>query len=289
MGKAYEYGVLIKPKVLVAMVLLYATSFFTSHATMNDEPFGLKGFLLGLVAVTSAVSGANALNCFIDSDIDALMTRTLGRPLVRGTIGPSGALYFSGVLLAVGMLISGFLGPIPFLLFLEGTGTYLLLYTVVLKKRTSLNVLATAPSVAAPAWFGWYMGGAPIYPVGLLLGALVAVWGPLHLWSLAYAYSNDYLKANIPMLSATSDRRWAVKRILTVLTVLIVSSYTLTPWSKTQLYIIGTTLLNALLAVVGYRLWKGMSKRDGWVLFKLTAPYIVLVLILFMTDKLLTT
>jgi len=286
MERAYEYGVLLKPKVLLAMMALYVASYFSSYATMGRGPMEIDGFLTGLAAVAAAVSGANALNCYVDRDIDALMARTWGRPLVLGTIGPLGALTFSGVLLLSASVLSLSLGLVPFLLFLEGSVTYLFLYTVLLKRRTSLNVLATAPSVAAPAWFGWYMGGAPLYPVGLLMGFLVAIWGPLHLWSLAYAYSKDYSRAGVPMLPSVVSREKAIRGILATLLVLMASSYLLIPWAKSSAYAVGVSLINVPLGYVGLRFYRERSNKAGWWLFKLTAPYIVVVLLSFALDGL---
>jgi protoheme IX farnesyltransferase len=289
MYRAYEYGVLLKPKILLAMLALYAASFISSYASRGGGPLEITPFLIGFAAVVAAVSGANALNCYIDRNIDALMARTLRRPLVLGTIGPRGALTFSVVLLTAASVISLHLGPVPFLLFLEGIGFYLLLYTVLLKRRTRLNVLATAPSVAAPAWFGWYMGGAPLYPVGLMMGILVAIWGPLHIWSLAYAYSKDYLRAGVPMLPAAVNPRKAVHSILGALALLISSSYLLIPWTRSQIYAPGVSLINVPLLMAGLRFYRTGSKRSGWWLFKLTAPYIVVVLSAFTLDQILFT
>ncbi|MGD2141971.1 MAG: protoheme IX farnesyltransferase [Candidatus Bathyarchaeota archaeon] len=286
MGKAYEYGVLLKPKVLVAMLALYVASYFSSYAASGGGPLHLDLFVLGFLAVAIAVSGANALNCYMDRDIDALMTRTWGRPLALGTIQPLDALAFSGALLVAASVISFYLGAVPFLLFLEGSGSYLFLYTSLAKRKTSINVLATAPSVATPAWFGWYIGGAPLYPVGILMGLLVAVWGPLHLWSLAYAYSKDYSKAGIPMLPTVIKGKGAILGILGVLATLIASSYMLIPWINSEIYLLGISFINIPLALAGLRFYITGRNRHGWLLFKLTAPYIVLVLLLFMVDQL---
>jgi len=287
MGKAYEYGVLLKPKVLGAMLALYVASYLSSHATVLETPLDVTSFLVGFAAVAIAVSGANALNCYLDRDIDALMARTWGRPLALGTIQPFDALAFSGVLLTVAAILSMYLGTLPFLLFLEGSGTYLLLYTVMMKRRTRLNVLATAPSVAAPAWFGWYLGGAPMFPVGWLMGLLVAIWGPLHLWSLAYAYSKDYVRVEVPMFTAVVSSEDAVRGISVALSCLMLSSYLLVPWTSSATYILLVTLLNIPLATAGIQFYRKRTKRSGWLLFKLSAPYIVVVLLSYMVDCIL--
>ncbi len=287
MSRAYEYGVLLKPKVLLAMLILYVASYLASYSSVGGGHFEVNTFLIGFAAVAAAVSGANALNCYIDRDIDALMVRTWGRPLVIGTVGQWEAITFGTALLAGAFVLSLYLGLIPFLLFAEGSAFYIIIYTFLLKRRTKLNVLATAPSVAAPAWFGWYLGGSPIYPVGLLLGFLVAIWGPLHIWSLAYAYSKDYARVGVPMLPAVLPQRKAVLGIQCAIILLVSSSYLLVPWTASPAYILGISIINVTLLVVGLRLYRTRSNRAGWWLFKLTAPYIIVVLISYALDRFL--
>ncbi|MBT4319745.1 protoheme IX farnesyltransferase [Candidatus Bathyarchaeota archaeon] len=279
---AYDYGVLLKPKVLLAMLGLYLTTFFTSSIVSGDFSVDYFQFFIGFMAVALSVSGANALNCVYDHDIDTLMTRTSGRPLVRGTISLPNASLFSWVTLGLSAILAVYLGVIPLMLLVEGAGSYLLLYTVIFKRKTSVNVLFTAPSVAAPAWFGWYLGGAPLYPVGLVMGALVAIWGPLHLWSIALAFTKDYEKVGIPMFPSMVSRKKAISGVLSAQMLLIASSYSLVLWTDSSLYLIGVTLLNMLMMGAGYKLYKSESNRDGWVLFKMTSPYILLVFLLFM-------
>ena len=279
---AYDYGVLLKPKVLLAMLGLYLTTFFTSSIVSGDFSVDYFQFFIGFMAVALSVSGANALNCVYDHDIDTLMTRTSGRPLVRGTISLPNASLFSWVTLGLSAILAVYLGVIPLMLLAEGAGSYLLLYTVIFKRKTSVNVLFTAPSVAAPAWFGWYLGGAPLYPVGLVMGAMVAIWGPLRLWSIALAFTKDYEKVGIPMFPSMVSRKKAISGVLSAQMLLIASSYSLVLWTDSSLYLIGVTLLNMLMMGAGYKLYKSESNRDGWVLFKLTSPYILLVFLLFM-------
>ena len=282
---AYDYGVLLKPKVLLAMLALYLTTFFTSSIYAGNINVNYLEFFIGFMAVAFSVSGANALNCVYDQDIDSLMIRTSGRPLVRGTISLSDASFFSWTLLAVSGLLAIRLGLIPVILLVEGAGSYLLLYTVLLKRKTSINVLFTAPSVAAPAWFGWYLGGAPLYPVGLIMGVLVAIWGPLHLWSIAFAYSRDYERVGIPMFPSIVNRKNAINGILLALSLLLGSSYILAIWAESVWYLVGVSILNLILGIAGVKLYISDSNKAGWVLFKLTSPYIILVFLLFLLTQ----
>lgn len=284
METIYNYGVLLKPKVLLAMLALYLTTYFTSTIYSGGASYDALLFSMGFMAVAFSVSAANALNCYLDRDVDSAMARTSGRPLVQGTISPSGALGFSGVMMMVATGLAISLGPLPLLLLIEGAGSYLLLYTLVLKRRSSLNVLFTAPSVAAPAWFGWHLGGAPLYPLGLLMGLLVAVWGPLHIWSLAYVYAKDYTRAGVPMVPVIMPRDRAIMWILVALGLMTGSSYLLAPWAGSLLYVVGVTVVNVPLILAGVNLFRVKSNRSGWLLFKLSAPYIILVFTIFLAS-----
>jgi protoheme IX farnesyltransferase len=186
------------------------------------------------------------------------------------------------MMVATALAIS--LGTLPFLLLVEGAGSYLLLYTLILKRRSSVNVLSTAPSVAAPAWLGWYLGGAPLYPLGLLMGLIVAVWGPLHLWSIAYVYAKDYTRVGVPMMPTVVPKEEAIRWILIALGFLLGSSYLLTPWAGSLLYSVGVTVVNIPLILVGINLYSKKSNKSGWLLFKMTAPYIIIVFLLFLVS-----
>lgn len=281
----YSYGVLLKPKITLALLALYVTSFLTSSLFFGGGPFEFRWFLVGFMAVAFAVTGSNGLNCYIDRDIDAGMARTSGRPLVLGSIHPQSALVFSLAMMAAAGAIALWLGPTSVLILVEGAGSYLVLYSMFLKRRSMWNVLANAPSVAAPAWFGWYMGGAPLLPLGLLMGTLVAIWGPLHLWSLAYAFKKDYLRVGVPMLSTVLPDDRAVKGIQVALAAMIASSYLLTPWAGRLTYVVGVTALNVPLIIVGRNLGGDNPRRTAWWLFKLSAPYIILLFLVFMASK----
>jgi protoheme IX farnesyltransferase len=285
MGHFYDFGVLLKPKVTLAMLGLFVASYLTS-TRFSGEGINLFLFFIGFIAVIAAVSGANVLNCYFDKDIDSIMARTSGRPLVTGSIGSSGALSFSGLMIFTASALAFSLGPIPVLFLLTGFGSYVWLYTILLKRKTIWNVFANAPSVAAPAWFGWYLGGATFFPVGFLMGFIVALWGPLHLWGLAFAFSKDYKRVGVPMFPTVVSIDIAINGILVSMLLLIASSYLLFVWARTYIFLICVTFLNLPLFLSGIKLYKEKSRRVGWWLFKITAPYIILLFFLFMFNQL---
>jgi protoheme IX farnesyltransferase len=269
------------------MLALYLTTFFTSSIYTDKFSLNYFQFFIGFMAVALSVSGANALNCVYDRDIDGIMIRTSGRPMARGTISVWDASLFSWSMLTLSAVLAVYLGRIPVILLVEGVVSYLLLYTLVLKRKTSINVLFTGPSVAAPALFGWYLGGAPLYPVGFVMGAVVAIWGPLHLWSIVFAFNKDYERVGIPMLPTLLNREHAIIVVLSALGLLISSSYLLAIWAKSQWYLIGVSILNLILVGSGLRLYSLKRNKDAWILFKLTSPYIILVFLIFLFSQFL--
>jgi protoheme IX farnesyltransferase len=285
-NRLYAWGILLKPKVLVAMVALYVTTYLSSYLMNVENAPGFYLFLQGLAAVVVAVSGANALNCYLDRDIDSIMVRTQGRLVAMVTAGEVPARDMSVLLLAVASTLSLLLGLVPFSLFVVGTGFYLLVYTALLKRRTAWNVLATLPSIASPAFLGWYLGGAPLIPVGFLVIFLIAVWGPLHLWSLAYAYSKDYSRVDVPMMTALMPKDVASKTILLMVMLQVASSYLLATWT-TKFYLVGISIFNVVLLGLGLVFIRDPTSRLAYRIFKLSAPYIVVLLLLFMLDQLL--
>lgn len=275
----------MKPRILMAMLALYSASYLGSCASLRGFPFDSSRFFVGFLSVFTAVGGSNVLNCYIDRDVDAVMVRTRRRPIPKGIIRPARALVFSLILLVPASALSLSFGVTSFLLItVLGAGTYIIIYTIFTKRRTSLNVLTVAPSVAAPAWFGWIIGGAPFNLEALILGLLIAVWGPLHLWSISYSFSNDYKMCKIPMLPSVVSSRRAVNSIITSLIALISFSYLLSI-SSSMIYTFIVTFLNIPLIIAGIRFFKKPSNISSWKLFKITAPYIILVLIAFTIDK----
>ena len=277
-------GVLLKPKVILAMAALYITTFFSAVLRNPGDSINFNLFTMGLLAVLISVSGANALNCYFDRDIDSIMVRTQGRRIAIGIVGATETRSFGVLLLLISLAISINLGMVPFMILVTGAGFYLLLYTSLLKRRTIFNVAATLPSIASPAFFGWYLGGAPISPVGIGILLIIAIWGPLHLWTLAYAFSKDYSRTEVPMFTSVSSPITASNTIILTLMLQVLSSYILAYWAKTSLYIVGISIFNIIILLYGFDFYRDRSNRKAYRIFKLTAPYIIVLLSLFVLD-----
>jgi protoheme IX farnesyltransferase len=205
----WDFVALTKPRIL-PMVIFTALPVFGMAGTRPEPPVAAV-ILLGIVAAAAA---ANALNCYVERDRDALMERTRSRPLPRAALRPAAALGFgvalavlsTGILLVAGGWLAASLGVASILF-------YVFVYTVWLKPRSVWNaVVGGAAGAAAPLIADAAVDGA-VGPAGLLLFAIVFFWQPPHVWAIALFRKADYERAGIPMLpSVIGDQptRWRI-------------------------------------------------------------------------------
>ena len=283
-----SYWGLMKPKILVAMLLLYLAPLI-ANIDLTVSMTSLFYYFLGFVGVLTSVGGANALNCYLDRDIDKIMVRTRRRPIPLGRVKPEHAFYFSLTLLGFAFLLSVIAGLtlslIPMFLLLSGVTCYILLYTILTKRRSITNIFFVSPANACPVWLGWFLAFGSINLHGLILGMLAALWGPLHLWIIAYIYSQDYRKAKIPMFPVLIEKRKSVLSIFVVSMLLVFASYIpyLLGFNK-LIYLFTITGLNSLMVYLSVRFILNPTGHNSWRLFKLTAPFIILVIFVSVID-----
>ncbi|MCP8305310.1 MAG: protoheme IX farnesyltransferase [archaeon] len=268
--KTLAYWQLTKPRITFAIISLYILSLIIS----SSGDFRVES-LVGATAVFISIAGSNALNCYIDRDIDQVMARTKRRPIPSGKIKAKDALMFGMFLICISFVLASFLGYLPTFFLLLGLFSYIILYTLLLKRKSILNVFATAPAIATPVWFGWAMGRGTLDLQGLLMSSLVMLWGPLHLWSLATTFAKDYGKVSIPMLPSVVGRKKACGHILVLSIILSFTSILMFFLGYYGfVYLIGATIFNALLIFLSVRAVLRPTNRRSWFIYKFSAPYI---------------
>ena len=288
MGSASDYWRLTKPRVTLAIFLLFLLAALAGAGTTIWQSAAAHNWrlTLGTAIVLMSVAGSNALNNRLDSDIDKLMGRTRLREIPSGKISNRSAQYFGLTILAISVILalaSEFYFPI---LLAVGLSSYLLLYTVILKRHNVLSVLGAGPAVASPVWVGWIIGKGYLDLAGFLTGVLVMVWGPLHLWGLATVFSEDYRVASVPMLPAVIGvrrSRWFLLALALVLSVASLSLYFLGYYGA--IYLAGMTLTNSLLLIVSVMSVVRPSGRRNWIMYKFSAPYMVIALLFAAVDR----
>lgn len=213
-----DYIALLKPKVMSLVV-------FTAFVGMWIAPgFGGVHPLIAAVAVVCVAVGAGAagaINMWYDRDIDAVMTRTQGRPLPMGRMAPDEALGYGVVLSLASVVLMGVaVNWVAAGLLAAANAFYVLIYTVWLKRRTPQNIVIGGAAGAFPPMIGWaaVTGDISLYSVVLFL--VIFLWTPPHFWALSLFANSDYQRANIPMMTVTAGAR-ATKWQMLVYTVLL--------------------------------------------------------------------
>src|ERR1700729_198393 len=213
------YLALTKPRVIELLLVTAIPAMLLAHRGSVNPLLILNTLVGGMLAA----GGANTLNCVADADIDKKMKRTAQRPLARAAVPTGHALVF-GLVLSVASfgwlwwttnLLSGLLavGTIAF---------YVFVYTLLLKRRTSQNVVWGGAAGCMPVMIAWSAVTGTIAWPALVMFAIIFFWTPPHTWALAMRYKDDYKAAGVPMLPAVATERQVTKQILiyTWLTVL---------------------------------------------------------------------
>jgi protoheme IX farnesyltransferase len=199
-------GALVGGLVKVKQTLLLV---FTAYAAYVAGGGLSKGILrqLELVAISfTAVASVTAINMYFDRDIDAVMKRTRSRPLASGRIRPGYALAASLALLVASIIAGYRVFNIWYSIgIMVGFVFDIFAYTLLLKRRSPVNIVAGAVAGGAPALGGWAAATGGIDAAALLFSLIVAAWVPAHIWFLATFYRDDYERAGVPMLPVVAD------------------------------------------------------------------------------------
>ncbi len=219
-----DYLALTKPRIIELLLV-------TTVPTMILAADGLPSLWLvaaTLLGGTLAAASANTLNCVYDRDIDQVMHRTRNRPLVTGAISPRAATVFGLILgsLAVGWLalavnvLSGFLA-------LVAIAFYVLLYTMVLKRRTAQNIVWGGAAGCMPVLIGWAAVNNSLTWTPWVLFAVIFFWTPPHYWPLSLRFRDDYANAGVPMLPVVAEQAVVARQIVAYSWVMVAATLAL--------------------------------------------------------------
>jgi protoheme IX farnesyltransferase len=196
-----------------------------------------------LVGGAAAAASAHALNCVVDADIDAVMKRTARRPLAKGQVPPRNALVFG---LALGVLSAVWLGLttnwLAAGLSVAAIAFYVLVYTLLLKRRTYQNIVWGGAAGCMPVVIGWAAVTGTVQWPALVMFGVIFFWTPPHFWALAMRYRDDYAAAGVPMLPVVAKPVQVSRRILAY-------SWVMAAW--TLLLVPATSWVYAAVAVLG--------------------------------------
>jgi protoheme IX farnesyltransferase len=215
------YVALTKPRIIE---LLLVTTVPTMVLAARGLPSGWL-VLATLVGGSLAAGSANALNCWYDRDIDGVMHRTERRPLARHVVEPRNALVFGlvlGVLATVELAVTTNL--LSAVLADAAIAFYVLVYTMLLKRRTSQNIVWGGAAGCMPVVIGWSAVTGSVSWAAVVLFAVIFFWTPPHFWALAMRFRDDYAAAGVPMLPVVAAPAAVARRIVAYSWVMVATS-----------------------------------------------------------------
>ncbi len=227
---AVAYVGLMKPRIIELLLLTTVPVMFL--AQRGVPPLGLVAATV--VGGTLSAGSANALNCVYDRDIDERMRRTRRRALPRHIVSPVSALVFGLLLGVLSTLMLGFLvNWLSAGLALAANVFYVVGYTMILKRRTSQNIVWGGAAGCFPALIGWTAVTGQLAWAPVVLFLVVFFWTPPHFWALAIRYREDYAAAGVPMLPVVAGAKTVAGQIVVYSYVMVATSLLLWPVAPT--------------------------------------------------------
>lgn len=286
-----DYIEVSKPRIVIVLVITAVTSMLAAtrfDGTPNSawDISILKLFFL-IVCGSLSSMGASAINQFYDKNIDNLMVRTSKRPIPSGRLKANNVLIY-GLALCVAAVILAWLTLNPMATFMIALGIffYVVIYTLLLKRRNVWNIVIGGFAGSAAAMAGWATTTNSIDLLGFLVGWIVFMWTPPHFWCLAIKTREEYSKANIPMLPVVYGDKVTAKYIFINSLILIPYSISLYFFGLGILYLVVAIVSGTLMTIYHYKLLRNPNPDFAWKAYKVTAPYLVIIFIAIALDSL---
>ena len=266
------YFKLTKPRIIVLLLITTVPAMMLAERGLPSIGLTVATLVGGAIAAGSA----NAINCYLDRDIDEVMRRTRTRPLPAHDVEPDRALAFGYVLGAVSFFfLSITVNVLAATLALSAIAFYVFVYTMWLKRTSVQNIVIGGAAGAVPALVGWAAVTGSVGLAAWVLFAIVFVWTPPHFWALAMRYSGDYRAAGIPMLPVVRGNEETRKQILLYSLVLFGTSLLLVPiGSMSVIYAGAAIVLGGWFVWRALRLWRGGSPAESMRLFRFSIVYL---------------
>ena len=277
-----------KPRIVVLLVITAVTSMYAASKLVPGAPELDYWFYLHIIiAGALASAGSSALNHYYDKDIDPKMTRTSSRPIPSGRMGAKNVLIYGLAVSCVSVIYGYFaLNAVSAFFIAVGIFSYVIIYTVWLKRKNTSNIVIGGIAGSAAAWAGWAAATGSMDLLGFLVGFLVFVWTPSHFWCLAMKIKDEYAQAEVPMLPVVIGMQKTSKFILGNTIILVPYSLILSfiPDGMGLVYTIIAIASGGLMLVYHYKLTKTPTSEFAWKAYKVTAPYLTIIFVAVALD-----
>jgi protoheme IX farnesyltransferase len=289
------YIALTKPRIIELLLVTTVPAMVLATREVPGIQFGHWAWLTlwTLVGGTLAAGSANAINCYLDRDIDELMVRTRRRPLPAHQVDPERAVVFGLVLGVVSFaVLSWFVNLLAAFLALLAIAFYVVVYTIVMKRTTPQNIVIGGAAGALPPVIGWAAVTGNVGVPALLLFALVFYWTPPHFWALSLRIRKDYAAAGVPMLPVVRGIPETTRQIGLYAILMVAISFVL--WAVARMgwiYLAAAVVLGAVFLHKAYGLWRqGASEEASTAgairLYKYSISYLTLLFAAIAIDAL---
>jgi protoheme IX farnesyltransferase len=273
-----------KPRIIVLLVITAVTSMYAASKLVGPELDNL-GLLHIIVAGALASAGSSALNHYYDRDIDPKMKRTSQRPIPSGRIAASHVLIYGLAISSISVIYGYFALNVVSAFFIAlGIFSYVIIYTVWLKRLNSSNIVIGGIAGSAAAWAGWSAATGSMDLLGFLIGFLVFVWTPSHFWCLAMKIKDEYAQAEVPMLPVVIGMQRTSKYILANTLILLPYSLMISAFGMGLVYTIIAAASGGLMLAYHFKLTKNPTSEFAWKAYKVTAPYLTIIFVAVALD-----
>ncbi len=292
-GVVHSYYEFTKPRIWYLLVFTSLAATFLASRILGLDVSPAKWLVIG-AAITAGCAGCNSLTSYHDRDIDAVMLRTRYRPLPSGRIKPRSALIFGLGLVLASLALSLVLNLISFVWMLAGVLDNVVVYSLVLKRRSPLNIVLGGFSGGFPVLFGWSaVTPGPIGTISLLpllMAGLVFVWIPIHIWFLSVSFREDYSRAGVPMLPVVVGTPTALRVITLVSLVFLPFSlgiYLVRPGTFGLVYA-SIAAVGGVATIIGsFYVLSKPTEANAWRMFKISSPYLFMLFLGMIVDVML--
>jgi protoheme IX farnesyltransferase len=284
-ARAGAYFALTKPRIIELLLITTVPSMIVAERGMPS----LSLILLTLFGGALGAGGANAINCYVDRDIDQVMTRTKRRPLPQHKVAPLNAVVFGSVLGVLSfLLLWSTVNLLAAWLTIAALLFYVFVYTIGMKRSTPQNIVIGGAAGAAPAVVGWAAVTGTVELPALALFGIIFYWTPPHFWALAMRYEKEYAAAGVPMMPVVYGREETSKHILLysfLLLALCLAFYSLAQMGL--IYLTALVILNGIFIWHAVKLFRKPQPRVAWGLFRFSIYYLGLLFIAMAADRLI--
>jgi protoheme IX farnesyltransferase len=278
------YLQLVKPDIIVLLLITTVPAMVLAAGGMPPASLVLATLLGG----TLGAAGANAINCYLDRDIDEVMARTRHRPLPAHRLRPEAALRFGTILVGASFVwLAATVNLLAAALTLAAAAFYVVVYTLLMKRATPQNIVIGGAAGAVPALVGWAAVTGSVGLPAVVLFAIVFYWTPPHFWALAMKYAGDYRAAGVPMLPAVRGSRETAVNILLYSVMVVAVSLLLYPVARLgALYLTAAVALGGLLLAYAVRVVRDRGAKTAMALFRYSITYLALLFAAAAADQL---